>query len=177
MKSLSTIDTSIRLCLEQMSCRDKGGYKQNNTSAGSHPSIWLWYQDEKHENGATGRPHVKTSPIWYGIEVRQFSNGFSVDFMKGIPYQNCIKNIKKIVPFRRSKKNTEKKKRKDVMNMYTSYWETYIDVPCKVFESPTTVNLRTFIRRNKRKIASICEMNQPNHMTRSKYNWNLISSR
>lgn len=47
------------------------------------------------------------------------------------------------------------------MNMYTSYWETYIDVPCKVFESPTTVNLRTFIRRNKRKIASICEMNQP----------------
>ena len=41
MKSLSTTDTSIRLCLEQMSCRDKGGYKQNNTSAGSHPSIWL----------------------------------------------------------------------------------------------------------------------------------------
>lgn len=110
MKSLSTIDTSIRLCLEQMSCRDKGGYKQNNTSAGSHPSIWLWYQDEKHENGATGRPHVKTSPIWYGIEVRQFSNGFSVDFMKGIPEPKLYKKYKKNCPFQTIKKEHRKEK-------------------------------------------------------------------
>lgn len=42
------------------------------------------------------------------------------------------------------------------MNMYTSYSETYTDVPYNVFESLTTVNLRTFIRQKGRKIASIC---------------------
>lgn len=162
MKSLSTTDTSIRLCLEQMSCRDKGGYKQNNTSAGSHPSIWLWYQDEKHENGATGRPHVKTSPIWYGIEVRQFSNGFSVDFMKGIPYQSYIKNKTKLA-LSDDQKRTPKRKngkmwwicihliRKPISTCHVKF----LKVPC------TTVNLSTYIRQNKRKIPSICEMNQP----------------
>ena len=45
-------------------------------------------------------------------------------------------------------KNTEKKKRKDVMNVYTSHSETYTDVPCKVFEGLTTVNLYTFDKRD-----------------------------
>ena len=35
------------------------------------------------------------------------------------------------------------------MNMYTSYSETYIDVPCKVFESPMHYSKFKYIHQTK----------------------------
>ena len=148
--------------MEQMSCRDKVGDKRNNTAAESHPSIWLWYRDDKYEKGAARMwKHVQFElASKNGIACERtsgstiyISTAFSEDFIEGDSMSNLWKKNYTSYTLKDSalsddQKNTEKKKRKDVMNVYTSHSETYTDVPCKVFEGLTTVNLYTFDKRD-----------------------------